>query len=186
MLYNRSPQWYTAVVLNHVLMKTLPTVDGLRGVMIKLIPFLEASTKSNRLVNAVKYHFCPADILNICTCVCSLELLSLTSGLVPALLLYGNHSQLAEAVLSVLQQKLSSLSLSELATAPAQVICMLVISYMYVYLLYCGNIGEVLVNITCVPMTLRIRITKFIFHHYKTRAVFQIQWSPQYLPYMYK
>lgn len=50
-LYNRSPQWYTAVVLNHLLMKTLPTVDGLRGVMTKLIPFLEASTKSNRLVS---------------------------------------------------------------------------------------------------------------------------------------
>ena len=130
MLYNRSPQWYTAVVLNHVLMKTLPTVDGLRGVMTKLIPFLEASTKSNRLVNAVKYHFCPANILNIILCtICSLELLSLTSGLVPALLLYGNHFQLAEAVLSVLQQKLSSLSLSELATAPAQVICMQIISY---------------------------------------------------------
>ena len=161
-------------------MKTLPTMDGLRGVMTKLIPFLEASTKSNRLVNQWSIT-CPADILNICTCVCSLELLSLTSGLVPALLLYGNHSRLAEAVLSVLQQKLSSLSLSELATAPAQVICMQIISF--VYLLYCGNFGEILMIIMCVSMTLRIQITKFIFHQYKTRTVFQVQCSPKYLPY---
>ena len=84
----------------------------------------------------MKYHVCSADILNVYNiCIYSLELLSLTSGLVPALLLYGNHSQLAEAVLSVLQQKLSSLSLSELVTAPAQVICMQVISYVYVHCL---------------------------------------------------
>ena len=50
-LYNRSAQWYTAVILNQVLMKALPTVDDLRGVMAKTIPFLEASTKSNRLVS---------------------------------------------------------------------------------------------------------------------------------------
>ena len=47
----------------------------------------------------------------------------MVSGLVPSLLLYGNHSQLTKAVLSVLQQKLSSLSLSELTTSPAQVLC---------------------------------------------------------------
>jgi hypothetical protein len=52
-------------------------------------------------------------------------------------LLYGGHSELAEAVLSVLQQKLSSLSPSELAKAPAQVICMHSLHVMYMYVCVC-------------------------------------------------
>ena len=79
-----------------------------------------------------RYQVWPSD--NLVYCICSLELLSLTAGLFPALLLYGNHTQLAKAVLSVLQQKLSSLSVSELATAPAQVLYLHdLVMYMCVY-----------------------------------------------------
>ena len=52
----------------------------------------------------------------------SLELLSLTAGLLPSLILYGGHTHLAKSVLSALQHKLSSLPQPALAMASVQVV----------------------------------------------------------------